>query len=339
MSHATITFPTRLDTNSALRFAHKLRSIESASYYEIDFGNCNWIEPFSALLASSEITRFKNAVGPQRVKVKNHERMSYAAHIGFFHSFGFRHGNTPGQATGGSTYQPIQILLAKDIQASADSQSTAIGAVMEGHADNLASVLCQAKEGNIYSTLSYSMREIMRNVIEHSGADRVGYCAQYWPTKEKVEVAVMDWGIGIKRGLQQNPKLRPTTDAEALKLALLPGVSGKGEQVKRLRIKGPWTNSGYGLYMTSRLCRVGGTFLIASGESALLLSGKQIFPTRWGIDGTSIRMQINIADIRELTNELERFRKEAHNFRHENGGIEYLTPSTASRALTERLNT
>jgi hypothetical protein len=330
-----IDFPANLTTESALRFGEQLRQLPIAAMYEINFERCRWIEPFSALIASSEIARLKKRVHNRPIKVLNHTHMSYAAHIGFFQSFGFNYGNLPGEAPGSPTYQPIQILLTDQVRRFATSENLAVGAVMERYADKLAAVLCRSNEGNVYETLSYSLREIMRNVVEHSDADRIGFCAQYWPVKQRVEVAVMDWGVGIRKGLQQNPKLQPTCDSDAIQLALMPGVSGKGERVKRLRNKDQWTNSGYGLYMTSRLCRNGGTFFLGSGDHGLLLSGRSVLPRSWGLEGTSIRMQMSVDNLSSLRNELERFRAEAHEFRQSSGKLEFLPPSVASRALSK----
>jgi hypothetical protein len=98
------------------------------------------------------------------------------------------------------------------------------------------------------SMLSYSLRELMRNVFEHSETDSLYYCAQYWPKSSKVEVAVADFGIGIRRALSRNPNFRFDSDKEAREYSLLPSVSGA---THRERSSGTWFNSGYGLYMTN----------------------------------------------------------------------------------------
>jgi len=337
MTEIKIWFPSRLSTSTALRFRDELRGLPAAGSYEIDFSRCKWIEPFSALLASSEIARLKQRIGRTPIRASNFAHMDYAAHIGFFQSFGLAYGKHPGQSEGGPTYQPINLLTSDAIRASADAQGIPIGAVMEQHAEKLAHVLCRQATGNVYDTLAYSMREMMRNVVEHSGADRLAFCAQYWPARQEVEVAIMDWGIGIRTGLLENPKLKVETDHDAIRLALLPGISGKGEKVKKLRVKDSWTNSGFGLYMTSRLCRSGGSFLIGSGDAALLLSGNDMLDMHWGFEGTAIRLQMNVGALQELDAKLEGFRKEASEFRRGCGGADFLSASMASRALARDL--
>lgn len=67
----------------------------------------------------------------------------------------------------------------------------------------------------------------MRNVVEHSKLDLIEYCGQYWPSRHMVEVAILDVGNGVRRGLRHNPYLNISSDRDALHLALLPWVSGK----------------------------------------------------------------------------------------------------------------
>src|SRR5690606_8882918 len=123
------------------------------------------------------------------------------------------------------------------------------------HAEKIAQILIREDSGDLYDSLTFSLREMLRNVVEHSGSKRIAYSAQYYRKKGSVELAINDWGCGLKASLEANPSIKLDGDLTALDSALMPGVSGKGHQVKKLRVKTEWTNSGYGLYMTSRLCR------------------------------------------------------------------------------------
>lgn len=80
------------------------------------------------------------------------------------------------------------------------------------------------------------MREVFQNVFEHSDSDILYYCAQYWPKSEKVEFAVADFGVGIRKGLGQNPNFRFKTDKGAVEYSLLQSVSAKRTSRADLRI-------------------------------------------------------------------------------------------------------
>ena len=56
---------------------------------------------------------------------------------------------------------------------------------------------------NLSRYVIYCFTEMMRNVFEHSGADRVYVCAQYWPFHQLVEIAISDMGCGIKAAMNK----------------------------------------------------------------------------------------------------------------------------------------
>jgi hypothetical protein len=115
----------------------------------------------------------------------------------------------------------------------------------------LSETLAGADDGEVFETLSYSIREIMRNAVEHAQVERFGVCAQYWPTKGKAEVAIVDRSIGLRESIMASPHIDASTDKSAINYALMPAVSGKAfKGARRLEKRGPWTNSGFGLYLT-----------------------------------------------------------------------------------------
>jgi hypothetical protein len=114
---------------------------------------------------------------------------------------------------------------------------------------------------------------VSSSAVEHSESAEFEYCGQYWPTQERVEVAILDCGIGVHKSLSANPNLKILSDDHALRLALLPGISGKTSAGNKIQEYDHWANSGYGLYLTSRLCAVGGSFFICSDKRGLLRKG------------------------------------------------------------------
>ncbi|MDE4586293.1 hypothetical protein HUW66_012250, partial [Staphylococcus epidermidis] len=109
----------------------------------------------------------------------------------------------------------------------------------------------------------------MRNVVEHSDSKVIEYCAQYWPSYDRVEITISDNGIGMKKSLSKNPYIEADNDSEAIQLALMPSISSKNFKGARINTRNPWHNSGFGLYMISRICKLGGSFLICSGDHAI----------------------------------------------------------------------
>ncbi|AZQ66887.1 hypothetical protein EF888_06885 [Silicimonas algicola] len=203
--------------------------------------------------------------------------------------------------------------------------------MIEGKAAELAGILTRQQAGELQDTLTYSIREIMRNVVEHSGSDKIHLCAQYWPLRNEVEVGIVDDGVGIHRALTENPAFEWLTEVEALQMALMPGISGNPLAG---RGNDQWNNSGYGLYMTSRICRNGGSFLLCSGTGGIELDhdGKRTFETDF--QGTAIRLVINTADLSALRERLQHFAEEGRAAAAQIAGANLNVASTASQMLT-----
>lgn len=285
------------------------RSPES-DHYTFDFGQMNWIEPFPLLFLSANIRRFRRSKQEARFTATNYQTNSYAAHMGFFEAFDLHVGNKPGEAQGSDAYLPIMSKSIEDLNKEAGRRNLHVGDVLEGDTAKLAQLLSQEKKSHLVETLAYTLREIMRNAVEHSESAEFEYCGQYWPTQNKVEVAILDCGIGVHKSLSANPNLRITSEDHGLRLALLPGISGKTSG-RKIQEYDHWANSGYGLYLTSRLCAMGGSFFICSGKRGLLRQGDgQEKYYDCSFRGTALRMRLHTSSISDLKACLRRLRKE-----------------------------
>lgn len=334
---SVITLPNSLDLESAVALSTNLSALQEDSNFTIDFSRIGYVEPFGMLVAAAEIRRLINRFPLAKYTPDKYQHLSYAGHMGFFQAFGVKFGKAPGQAKGNDKYVPLTILNCDSLRKAALEKGTEIGDEIEEQSKHLAQVLCGAEAGAIFDTLSYSIRELMRNVVEHSSAPEIWFCAQYWPTKNKMEVAIVDQGIGLRKSLSTNPHLDASDDKRAINYALMPAVSGKAFKGARNKQRGPWANSGFGLYMTSRICRNGGTFFICSGNTGMLLTkkseAKRYFSSRY--QGTAIRMVIRTNQLSELTEALALYRSEGFQIQKRYSEIVNIDPSSASLMLSE----
>lgn len=329
-----VNVPQNLSLKNALNFCNRLWQLDHSEEYIFDFKNLDHIEPFTMAYVSNEIKRFRQTKQQSQFKAANHENKSYAAHMGFFKAFGLQFGNSPGQAKGSNDYIPITILQVSDLQAEATQESVYVGNVIEDRSEKIARILTRMDNGDLVDTLTFAIREIFRNVVEHSNSEIIEYCAQYWPSKKLVEVVVMDTGIGVKKGLSSNPFLNPANEKEALQLALLPGVSGKMYKGKKKNNNDEWQNSGFGLYMTSRICRNGGDFFILSNDKCILLEGTEKSEFECSFQGTALRLRIKTDRITKYSEMLARYRREGFAAAKKFNGADAIEPSLASTMLT-----
>lgn len=302
-----IEVPSHLIYENTLNFINAFKNLRENRRYIFDFKYLVKIDTLSLLCLSSEIALFKDNNPDSKFSAKNFEHRTYEAHMGFFKSFGLNYGKKPGEANNSINYIPITLFSRKSIIR--DSQKLFINPaeVLENKAKEISDVLTRNDNKELNQVLTYCIREILRNIIEHSNTDSFGFCAQYFPSKNKVSFAVLDRGIGIKKSLSENPNLTINNDLEAIRQSLKPGVSGKvydgkiKSETSKWIDSETWINSGFGLYMTSNICKKGGDFFIASNTAGIVINQKKIRKIEnLNLTGTGLSLTINTKEIDEL---------------------------------------
>jgi len=73
--------------------------------------------------------------------------------------------------------------------------------------------------------IKYTISELVRNVLEHAySAEGAIVCAQYHKKGNKIRIGIVDTGIGIRTSISDSYPV--TSDLDAIKLALTPGITG-----------------------------------------------------------------------------------------------------------------
>ncbi len=315
----------------ALEFGAALNSLDRASLYKFDFGKVSFATPGWMLVIGDALREFRGARPSAKRQAINYRHLGYAAHVGFFQYFGMEYGQAPAEAAGSNTYVPITEIDVSELRKSAADKFVQVGELIEDNAQQLARVLTQLDSGEAVETLTYSIREIVRNVVEHSAAQSYTIAAQYWPTRSSAELAVSDQGCGILESLKENPKLEVRKDLDALKLALLPGISSKAW--RRRKSADVWANSGYGLFMTQRLCSLDGEFTLLSGAAGMRIVDSETSTVKCNAPGTTVVLRIDAGRVANLSKRLSEFRDEGARLAKLVGGANKFGPSLASQVL------
>ena len=109
----------------------------------------------------------------------------------------------------------------------------------------------------------YVMGELIRNVLEHSMSSNGAFvAAQYRPKSNVLSFGVCDTGVGLKKSLSYYHF--PKDDADALKLALMPGISGTS-----MRQGGTGDNAGAGLYIVKNLSKMTRNYFVIYSGTAM----------------------------------------------------------------------
>ena len=283
--------PILLREDYIFRFIHELWSNKDEYSLSIDFSKVEFAYPFGALILTSTIrdfVRYRNSKSYQTFASNidsSNQVHSYLEHIGFFKYQLLDRGNEPGKAIGNIRYIPITPITRRRLVRNVASNN--IGSAVQDESERLSQVLLQISSPTVLHPVTYCFREIIRNVFEHAATHTCLICAQKWDNQE-IEIAILDRGRGIKESLEE--KYSFNNDYEALAYALKPGVSRVDET--QIPENDEWANSGFGLYVLSRLSRENGEFLISSGQYALRQKGNLVERKNYHFDGTAVKMKI-----------------------------------------------
>jgi len=106
------------------------------------------------------------------------------------------------------------------------------------------------------NVLSYIVSELVRNVIEHAESEHGAIiCAQYYKKSNSIGIGIADTGLGIKKTINRSHPA--STDLEAIRLALMPGITGTTR-----REGGTPENAGNGLFFIKSIARVNKDFFV-----------------------------------------------------------------------------
>lgn len=264
-----ISVPRSFDQGLLHDFFLALDAARELENVRLDFAPLSYSYPTAMLVAGSKIRswialRSANGLATQALGINAaNQTHSYLMHLGFFNFIYIERGNRVGEARGSTSYLPITKIEHPNIHPSDVGVNNWYDAI-EIEARRLAGVLVGSHDDSeALRTYTYSIREIIRNVFEHSQARECYICGQRW-WDGQVEVAIVDEGVGIGQTLRAAYPI--DSDADALRLAIQPGTSRTRQLLQDQNV---YDNSGFGLYILSNLAASFGWFRLGSGSAEL----------------------------------------------------------------------
>ncbi len=122
--------------------------------------------------------------------------------------------------------------------------------------------------------IKYVIGELVRNTLEHSQSqDGAIVAAQYYKKTNTIRIGICDSGIGIRKSLEHFWPGHAQNDIDAIKWALLPGISGTTTNAG-----GTGDNAGAGLFFIKSIAKVARNYFMVysgSGIYKLLLRDKR----------------------------------------------------------------
>ncbi|MGR6781762.1 ATP-binding protein [Moritella viscosa] len=287
-----INLPRNINADTTPSFFKELESNSLTKDVSINLNSVQFSTPTSMLIIGSKLRKWRAVRNENKLRtalkpIKDSEAMGYLGHLGFLDFIGSKKdfGKKMGEANGSATYVPITNIKRPQFSTLDNWYSSIISSV-RGLANVLAGTKEDTEEHRFYL---YTLREIVRNVFEHSQVDECFICGQRW-SNGKVEIAIADEGIGISTSLNRSHSV--DNEEDAIKLAIKPGVSATNNIAD---IENTFDNSGYGLYVLSEVVANFGCFTLGSNSARLINRAGNTSIDKFTFNGTFIGIEIDKA--------------------------------------------
>lgn len=307
-----IKLPFNLNLKESINFCNSIDYKEIDDEIIYDYSNMNGnLEPFGMLIVGSKMRELMNDYPDICYSDYNFKDKLYAANMGFFESVNQQFGKKCVNANGNGNFISINVENIRDsfIKAFELGYGYEIERYIETQLSNRIVTVLARGNNELRECLNYCIVEIIRNIYDHSKSENLWYAGQYWPTKDLVEVAILDEGKGIYKSISENKRLNVDTVEDALQLALLPGISKCSKAIEG-KAEG-YDNAGFGLYMIKEICNELGEFTIVSDTKCMTINSGRISFSDTNFKGTAIRIRIKPSriagkNIKELITRLSR---------------------------------
>lgn len=283
-----------------------------------DFSLTSLFSPMPMLAVGAFISEvgFRRKTVGKTTRISNYQGKTYAGTMGFFKYINeaFPIGKAPGEAPGSANYYPITKLAMPDLRRIYLQEGMYTGEdgdMLEAEASKFSRPMDRGNE-ELHKILTYSIREILRNVPEHSETNELWICSQYWRSRNQASIGIIDKGIGIYKSITKNRihSQHITDNVSSLQWALKAGISQSLAPSNKQKSENTWSNSGFGLYMVSEICRhLNGVFVLASGGDYLIVNDHGVFEGKTNVNGTAISITINenkVTDAQALITEMSK---------------------------------
>lgn len=213
--------------------------------------HAKWVNVHPAVLAM--IAALGHTINHDKITIDDITATSghYLARMGFFETLGKKSPFSIKEHEPAGRFIPITQIKNQEEQSRFITEMIPLLHLSPKHAD----------------AIKYTVGELVRNVLEHARTKTGAFvAAQYYHDANMVRLGICDTGVGIKHTINQS--WHASTDIDAIKLALTPGITGTTR-----REGGTGENAGAGLFFIKSMAMVARDyFIIYSGTGLYKLT-------------------------------------------------------------------
>jgi hypothetical protein len=215
MSHLDISLPEQTFEEQLPRLLTLLNQADAHDLVGIDISRVKFLTPAAIVAVVARCHRWRREGKRLRLcGTEKCENLSYLQRIDFLSHLGIEIPESFTRRPTGNRFVPVRSLN-----------------FASGNVDALASEITRCvlpdclSDDDVFQALQYAAGELLSNAKYHSGG-RAFACAQFFPARNLVRIAVADDGQGIRESFTATSREpEASTPDDAIRLALQPGVS------------------------------------------------------------------------------------------------------------------
>lgn len=287
-------YPQMIDMNNTL---HELiKEHQGNLVFTFNFNKLKWIDPAGAVVFLETVKNLEE----ERIELKyidldyTSSVVQYGLNIGLFQGLGI---SEIGSNEEGPTYLAPKKVYKDEVYDYIKNHDY----TMENYFDILSEkitnkVIGQSNMTNdkLTSLFSYVVRELIRNIFDHSESEYFYYGSQYLPNKKIVELVISDRGVGLKNTIPFDTEEKwfdLDTTENAIKKAFTPGITAASNHSYAPQ---DYWNSGFGLAMVKSLVSAAdGTLCLATSDKAITYNQTEEWLDCY-VKGTILRLRVDL---------------------------------------------
>lgn len=274
-------------------------SNEGSQHYNFTFNNLKWIDPSGAiiLMETLENLREKEAVVDFKdLEDESKSPISYGITMGIFQELGL---SNRSMIREGKTFIAPTKIKRSEVYDFLKNENKNIEDYFEYISERLSNKILRDEEivydAHLKELFTYVIRELIRNIFDHSDSEYFYYGSQFIPKTRIVEFVIADRGLGLKKTIPFDVEEKwygQDTTEIAIRKAFTPGISAESNHSYASQ---DYLNSGYGLAMIKSLILAAeGTLSLATSDKAVTFIEKEQNTEECNIIGTIIRIRVDL---------------------------------------------
>jgi|SRR5699024_648035 len=275
-----------------------IQNDQELSSFTFTFDNLKWIDPSGAVILMETITNLKkhNILIEFEPLDTSSSAISYGLNMGIFQELGLSEYTSKEE---GNTYLAPKKVTRDEVSDFLSAVNENIEYYFECISDKISKKVLRYNEllydKRLSKLFTYVIRELIRNIFDHSEADYYYYGSQFIPSTSEVELVIADSGVGLKNTIPFNDEEKwfdKDTAENAIEKAFIPGITAESNHGYA---SANYLNSGFGLAMVKQLVlSAKGTLSLATSDKTITFFNNSKRSDNCNIQGTIIRIRVDL---------------------------------------------